>query len=53
MNRIGPLRALAGCGARSSMSQQLQRNPTIGRQDKAGCPAGGAMRLKVSLHVVF
>ncbi len=34
MNRIGLLRVLAGCGARSSMSQQLQRNPIIGRQGK-------------------
>lgn len=38
MNRIEPLRALAGCGARSSMSEQLQRNPTIGRRDKSACP---------------
>ena len=35
MNRIGLLRALAGCGARSSMGQQLRRNPTIGRQGKS------------------
>jgi hypothetical protein len=35
MNLIGLLRALAGCGARSSMSQQLRRNPTIGRQGKS------------------
>jgi hypothetical protein len=38
MNRIGLLRALAGCSARSSMSQQLQRNPIIGRRDKSACP---------------
>ena len=38
MNRIGLLRALAGCGARSSISQQLQRNTTIGRRDKSACP---------------
>ena len=43
MNRIGLLRALAGCGARSSISQQLQRNPTIGRQDKSA--ASGRARM--------
>jgi hypothetical protein len=35
MNRIGLLRALAGCGACSSMGQQSQKNPTIGRQGKS------------------
>ena len=34
MNRIGLLRALAGCGARLSIGQQLQRNPTIGRRSR-------------------
>ncbi len=38
MNRIGLLRALTGCGARSSISQQLQKNPIIGRRDKRACP---------------
>ena len=38
MNRVGLLRALAGCGARSSMSHQLRRNPIIGRRDKRACP---------------
>lgn len=27
MNRIGLLRALSGCGARSSMGHRLQGNP--------------------------
>jgi hypothetical protein len=40
MTRIGLLRAVAGCAARSSMGQQLQRSPTIGRQGKR--PAFGA-----------
>jgi hypothetical protein len=31
---------------------QRWKDPTTGRQDKAGCPAGGAMRLSDCLHVV-
>lgn len=38
MNRIGLLRALAGCGACSSMGQPSQKNPTIRRRDKSACP---------------
>jgi hypothetical protein len=38
MTRIGLLRAPAGCGARSSLSQQIQRNLIIGRRDKRACP---------------
>jgi autotransporter-associated beta strand protein len=38
--------ALAEGRARLGRLSHQPNNPTIGRQDKAGCPAGGAMRLK-------
>jgi hypothetical protein len=34
-------------------SAGLTLTARLGRQDKAGCPAGGAIRLKARLHVVF
>lgn len=46
-------RLLAGCRRRLSVGGQVQGTPTTGRQDKAGCPAAGAMRLSDCLHVVF
>ena len=44
------------CGATMHSPKVVQDldayDPTNGRQDKAGCPADGAMRLKACLHVV-
>jgi len=53
MTLIGPRRLLAGCGARLSVGGVMQRNPTNGRQDKAGGPAAVAALLTLCLHVVF
>jgi hypothetical protein len=44
---------LAGYGARLSAGEVMQRNPTNGRQDKAGRPAAVAALLTLCLHVVF
>jgi hypothetical protein len=53
MNCIGLLRVLAGHGMHQRVGGLLLRNPTIGRQDKAGCPADVAALLNSCLHVVF
>jgi hypothetical protein len=52
MTSIGLHRLLARCGMLLIVDGLRWRNPTTGRQDKAGCPAGGTMRLKACLHVV-
>jgi hypothetical protein len=52
MTLIGLRRLLAGFAAPLSVVGVMQRNPINGRQDKAGCPAAGVMRLKACLHVV-
>jgi hypothetical protein len=49
---IGLRRLLALYGARLSGGGVMRKNPTNGRQDKAGRPAASALRLKVCLHVV-
>ncbi len=53
MSLIGLRRLLAGCGARLSVGGVMQRNPTNGRQDKAGGPAAVAALLSLCLHVIF
>ena len=53
-------RALAATRTRALTSQEERRrwrrrsdsSHRLGRQDKAGCPASGAVRLKACLHVV-
>ena len=52
MISVGPGRASAGCGGWQNVKGIGQQHPIHGRQDKAGCPADGAMRLKACLHVV-
>jgi hypothetical protein len=53
MNCIGLLRVLVGHGIHQRVGGLLLRSPTIGRQDKAGCPAVVAALLNGCLHVVL
>jgi hypothetical protein len=52
MTSIGLHRLVACCGMRLIVDGLRWKNPTTGRQDKAGGPAAVAMLLKVCLHVV-
>ncbi|MBV8191802.1 MAG: lytic transglycosylase domain-containing protein, partial [Alphaproteobacteria bacterium] len=53
MIRVGLLRGPAGDGTYQRMHGLVLRNPIIGRQDKAGCPAVVAALLNGCLHVVL
>lgn len=44
--------ACSGSLASVPVRWRRQGHPSHGRQDKAGCPAAGARRLKTCLHVV-
>jgi hypothetical protein len=53
MTSIGLHRLLARCGMHLIVDGLRWKNPTIGRQDKAGRPAAVAALLTLCLHVVF
>src|SRR5260370_29526609 len=53
MTSIGLHRLLARCGMHLIVDGLRWKNPTIGRQDKAGGPAAVAALLNLCLHVVF
>jgi hypothetical protein len=45
--------AFSGKEERRRWRRRSDSSHRLGRQDKAGCPARGAMRLKACLHVLF
>src|ERR1700716_1429911 len=53
MTSIGLHRLVARCGVHLIVDGLRWRNPTIGRQDKAGGPAAVAALLSLCLHVGF
>jgi len=41
------------CILKVNIGERREKREVLGRQDKAGCAAAGAMRQKVRLHVVL